>query len=190
MKSQPPSFLNNETEKPTGKLKPLSRILPLLFSIILLGYFLSQFKGYDLFFRISLPYFALALLISLVLNAFFGAYKWRSVMRLSDIQLSYWETWKLWVGLYPITFVMPFHAGHLLHAIALKKMKDINYFEAIESVGYDKYLNVVATFCLIGIGWLVAKPLHAMARTWILVCALSVVAFYLVDFRVIRSYPF
>ena len=168
----------------------LIRALPFLISILLLALLLSRFKGYHLFLQINLPLFALALFISLTLNAFLGAYKWRGVMRLSDIHAGYWETWRLWVGLYPLTFVMPFHTGHILYAVTLKKAKQVGYFEAIENVAYGKYLNVVATFCLIGIGQLVIPKAHPLARTWILLLAVAVILFYLIDHRVIRALSF
>jgi len=165
----------------------LTRFVPVLISIALLAVLLSHFEGFDLLLGIHVPLFALAVVISLALNAFVGAYKWRSVMGLSDIRAGYWEIWRLWLGLYPITFIMPFQSGHVLYAVALKKAKNVSYFAAFESVAYDKYLNVVATVALIGLGQIFIDPTHMLSNIWIALGALAVIAFYLADRHVIRA---
>ena len=162
-------------------------VLPILVSVVLLAILLFRVENLGVLLEIRRPYLPLALAASLTINVFFGAYKWRRVIALSGIRTGYWEIWRIWVGLYPITFLMPFQSGHVLYAIALKKAKNVSYFAAFESVGYDKYLNVVATVALIAVGQFVIDPDHVLARRWIMAGALAVVAFYLLDFRILRA---
>jgi uncharacterized membrane protein YbhN (UPF0104 family) len=137
--------------------------------------------------QIKIGYLLPALFFTFALNIFLGAYKWRLVMALSDIRMSYREVLRIWLGLLGMTFFMPFQSGHILYALALKKAKNLGYVESFESAGYDKYLSLVGTFGLIAVGQFFLAPEHPLARPWILYGALAVLVFYLFDSLALRA---
>lgn len=161
------------------------RLFPLFISATLLYLILSSFSGYGLLKEINILPFVLAVILALSINFFLGAFKWKRVLALSDIRLKYVETLRIWLGLYPITFIMPFQTGHVLYALAIKEAKNLGYLEAFESVAYDKYLNLVATFALIFIGQFLISEGHPLNLWWIKAGSGCVVLFYLLDELVI-----
>ena len=164
----------------------VTSVIPLLISLLVLAALLTFFRGYDLLAQVNLPLLFLALAISFAINGFLGTHKWRTVISLSGIHTGFWELWRIWVGLFPMTFFMPFQTGHALYAVALKKAKRLNWVQALETVGYDKYLSLVGTFCLIALGQSVIDPDHVLANDWILLGSLGVLVFYLLDDYALR----
>jgi hypothetical protein len=163
----------------------LRRHAPLLVSVALLTALLSRFRDYGLLLRLNPWWLALALAQSLAVNFFVGARKWQLVMRQSAIEVGYGETLGVWTGLYPLTFFMPFQSGHVLYAVALKRMKALPWFAAIESVVYDRCLTLVGAFAFLGVGQAFLERGDPFSNAWIAAGAAAVVALFFMDDRVL-----
>ena len=165
----------------------LVRLFPLVLSLVLLVVLLQRFQGGDLLLRIDPLLLVLAAAISIFLNVFVGTYKWQKVIELSGLKAGFWELWWPWTGLFAATFLMPFQTGQVLFVIALKKIKGTSYFIAIESIAYDRYLNIVALCTLIVAGQLMIPAESPMSQWWILAASLFVVLIYLFDPLLVRA---
>jgi uncharacterized membrane protein YbhN (UPF0104 family) len=140
----------------------VARFLPLVISIALLVWLLWGFQSYALLWRADKLVLAAALALSLGVIWFWGAYKWRAVLRLSGIEWRYREVLWVWIGLGPATLFMPFQTGIIAQAILLRNARRIPAAAAFENIGYDRFLNLAATCGLIvlgaGLGYAVALP--------------------------------
>jgi uncharacterized membrane protein YbhN (UPF0104 family) len=162
------------------------RVVQVLFSAGLLIALLSRVQGWDLLRRADPAMLALALVLSLATNAALGAFKWRYVLAGFGFSAGYRETWRLWVGLYPATFFMPFQTGHALYAIAVARARNVGAVRAVEGAAYDKYLNLIAACAWIAAGLLAYRSPAVTGRTWILAASLGALVFYVVDGRAFR----
>lgn len=162
-------------------LNRLLQGLPLAISLGLLALIAVRFEGYGIFAEANVALFLGALVVSLSIATALGAWKWWRVVQHCGIEATYGEIWGLWTGLLPATFVAPFQSGHLLYVVAIQRAKDLPLVRATECVAYDKWLSLIGTFVLIGVGWFFLPADHVLHHVAVPLVAWGAVGFFAVD---------
>jgi uncharacterized protein (TIRG00374 family) len=96
----------------------------------------------------------LAVFISLSVNIFLGAVKWRSILRGLGCAISFREALRVRSGCIPFKVIFPLKSSELLKAFYLKNTKSMPASRAAGSIILDKTLNVLATLAIFLIGLL------------------------------------
>jgi len=164
-----------------GMAKWLIRIVPAVVSIVLLAILFSHFTGYTILFRVNIRIVIFGAIVSVLLNIFLSAYKWQRVLLLSNIQIPYWEAWRMWAGLTSISIIMPFQSSGILYGLVLKKKKRLNYVEAFEGIGYDRYLIIIGMLVIVAVGQFFLDTSHVLAQHWIFAGATAAIGVYFFD---------
>lgn len=163
------------------------RIVPVVVSVVLLAILLSHFSDYSILLRINIPIFIFGAIVSILLNLFLSAYKWQRVLSLSNIRIPYWEAWRMWAGLTSISIIMPFQSSGILYGLILKKKKELNYVEAFEGTGYDRYLFLMGTLVFVVAGQFFLNTSHSLSQYWILAGAVAAIGFYFLDYWAFKA---
>lgn len=177
---------SNESDRGISPLQRISRYASLVVTVVLLAALLYSFEDYAIFRHVELSWLSLALVISICLNTYIGAFKWHSVMRLSGVELPWSTVWRTWSGLHAAGFFMPFQSSSLLYILALRRFHRVQTGQAIECVVYDRYLSLIGMVALVGAGQVLLPADHPFARWWIGVLCAAVVVAYFLDTQVLR----
>jgi len=94
----------------------------------------------------------LAAMISLLINVFFGAEKWRRILSDLGCPLSYREVLTIRSGCTPFKIIFPLKSSELLKAFYLKKQKKLSFGRALSSLLLDKTLNLLVTLGIFMVG--------------------------------------
>jgi hypothetical protein len=150
----------------------LRAILSIAISAGLLAYLYREYfpEARDLDINWSL--LAAGASLSLAINYGFGAYKWNLVLRQHGIQLARWDMIRIWIGIFSLGFVFPFHTGHLLFVRAVEKCGGAPFGLSLRAMVFDKGLNVLAALVLVAGGQLLLPAESALSHPLILAAAL------------------
>ncbi|MCM8786787.1 MAG: flippase-like domain-containing protein [Candidatus Omnitrophica bacterium] len=116
-----------------------------LFLLVFLFYKIDVKKIIEVLSKSNLTLIFLAIAISLSINIFFGAYKWRKILCVLDYRLSYWEALIIRSGFLPFKIISPLKSSELIKAFWLNKKKDIEFGKALSSLLFDRILNLLVT---------------------------------------------
>jgi uncharacterized protein (TIRG00374 family) len=96
----------------------------------------------------------LAVLLSLSINIFIGALKWKMILRRMNCELSFREALSIRAACAPFKVVFPLKSSELLKAFYLNKKKGMPFGRAVSSLLVEKALNILVTLCifLVGLG--------------------------------------
>lgn len=174
-------------------LRWLPRLLPIGVSAALVVLIALHFEDLELLRNVRVELLLAGMAVALGLDVLLGGLKWCFVLRAAGIVLPVRRSLFLWNGLLAASFFPPFQTGHLLYAVVVRNETGLGWYRSVEAVGYDKYLNLVATFVLIALGQLVVPPGHPLSQG--VFTALGVLVFlgYLADgllFRFLGRFPF
>ncbi len=101
----------------------------------------------------------LAVLLSLSINVFIGALKWKIILRRMNCKLSFKETLSIRAACVPFKVISPLKSSELLKAFYLNKKKNMPFGRAVSSLLVEKALNILVTLgiFLIGLGFVDPK---------------------------------
>lgn len=161
-------------------------LLPVAVSAGLLAFIWNEFGELSILRDANWGLVAVAAALSITINVYVGAFKWRQTIALCGIEVSARDVRRLWTGLLPATFFTPFQSGHLLYAVALWRGSRATIVEATECVAYDKYLSLIGTFGLVAVGQAFLPEGHVAGRWWILAGSIAAVVAYFLDGLVLK----
>ncbi len=98
--------------------------------------------------------FLLAVSISLSVNIFLGAAKWRRILLALGFPLPFKEVLSIWSGCLPLKVVFPVKSSELFKAFYLQKQRGFLFMRAVSSIVLDKTLNLLVTLGIFLIGLL------------------------------------
>jgi len=118
----------------------------------------------------------LAVLISLAVNVFLGAEKWRRILSALGCRLPYREVLSIRTGCIPFKILFPLKASELLKALYLDRRGKLSFSRSVGSLILDKVLNllVVITIAVIGLAF-VDIPVSRLMLLFILLLTLLTV---------------
>ncbi len=96
----------------------------------------------------------IAVLISLSVNIFVGALKWRRILSVLGCSLPYREVVAIRTGCIPFKVLFPLKSSELLKALYLDRTGRIGFLPAVSSLMVDKALNLLILFGLASSGLL------------------------------------
>ncbi len=121
-------------------------ILYLLFSKIDAGKTIDSLKSCNLWLV------GLAMLISLFINVFFGAEKWRRILSAMGCRLPYRQILSIRTGCIPFKVISPLKSSELLKALYLDRQKKLSFTRSTGSLILDKMLNLLVVIPIAVIG--------------------------------------
>lgn len=117
----------------------------------------------------------LAIFISLSVNIFLGAVKWRSILSGLKYNLSFREVFYIRSGCLPLKVIFPLKSSELLKAFYLKRRDRIPAARAVSSIVLDKTLNILTLMIIFLIGLFATKI--ALPRVFALSALLLITLF-------------
>ena len=123
--------------------------MPMVVSVGLLAYLLQQFPPTDVLKRADPLVLLGAMLLSLVCNFGFGILRWSLLLRLAGCTVPWANLCRVWIGLYPLSALMPMQSGHLLYIPALRSLGGLRWRDALLLTALDKALNITALGLLV-----------------------------------------
>ncbi|MFP4445108.1 MAG: lysylphosphatidylglycerol synthase transmembrane domain-containing protein [Desulfosudaceae bacterium] len=139
------------------KLRPaiLRFVIPFLISGGILLLLIQRIDGNALLnslaqsqMRLLLP----AVLISVLVNIFLGAVKWRRILQNLGCRLPFAEVLSLRTGCIPFKLVFPMKSSELLKAAYLARGQRLCFTRSVSSLLLDKALNLFVIVCLALLG--------------------------------------
>jgi hypothetical protein len=118
---------------------------------------------------------ALACLLSLAINVFLGAFKWRMILGRMGCGLTQSEALSIRSACIPFNVVFPMKSSELLKASYLRLKKGIPFARGVSSILVDKVLNIFVTLCLFLVGLSLAEmdiPRYAPAAVALAILAI------------------
>jgi len=149
----------------------LRTVLSIAISAGLLAYLYNEYIVEASALEINWGLLAAGAAVSLAINYGFGAYKWDLVLRLHGIRLARWDMIRIWVGIFSLGFVFPFHTGHLLFVRAVQKCGGVSFGLGLRAMVFDKGLNILAALLLVVAGQLLLPAESSLSHPLILVGA-------------------
>lgn len=124
----------------------------------------------------------LAVLVSLSVNIFFGAEKWRRILAALGCPLPYREALAIRTACIPFKIIFPLKSSELLKALYLDRRGKLSFTRATGSLILDKTLNflVIIPIALIGMTFV---DLHISGIALLFVLALILLTVYSTLFR-------
>ena len=131
-------------------------IVPLAVSVIILFMLfrtIDASKTLDVLQRSNIWLVGLAVSISLSVNIFFGAEKWRRILVALGCRLPYREILAIRTGCIPFKVLFPLKSAELLKAVYLDRRGRLPFTRSISSLILDKVLNllVVVPIAIVGL---------------------------------------
>ena len=135
---------------------------------------------------INIKLFILASFISIFVNLFLGADKWRRILKNLGYFISYKEALFIMVTSNPIKFILPFKSGEITKALYLNRLKSFKFEKAFSSIMFDKFLNLLGTVILLAIGTFFFRINLSLRIFVYLFIIISIAA--VLDFKHLRLY--
>lgn len=131
---------------PKPLIKKLRFVIPLVISLLILyvlslridiGKTVTALRGCDV------GLVGLAMTISLSINIFFGAEKWRRILAALGCRLPYREALSIRTGCIPFKVLFPLKSSELLKAVYLDRRGRLSFTRSTSSLLLDKMLNLL-----------------------------------------------
>lgn len=137
-------------------IKRLHFIFPLAVSLIILYCLFLKIDIRKTFLSLQgcdIKLVGLAVLLSLSINLFLGAEKWRRILAAMGCRLPYREVLSIRTGCIPFKILLPLKSSELLKAIYLDRRGKLSFSRSTSSLLLDKVLNllVVIPIAIIGL---------------------------------------
>ena len=103
-------------------------------------------------FSSDLQLILLTVFISLAVNIFWGALKWKRILFALGYPLSFKEVLSIRSGCLPLKIVFPLKTSELIKAYYLEKQRNLPFMRGLSSILLDKMLNLLVTLGIFLIG--------------------------------------
>lgn len=126
-------------------------------SFLIFWFLLSKIDAQGVVSTISnsdLKLILLAMSISLLINVFFGAEKWRRILFQLRCPLPYREVLSIRSGCIPFKVIFPLKSSEALKVFYLHKKKNLSFGRSASSILLDKTLNLLVTLAILLLGLL------------------------------------
>lgn len=130
-------------------------LIPFGLSTVLLSLLIYQVDGTAILASLKksrLHLLVLAVIISLLINIFAGALKWRRILSALGCRLPFYEVLSIRTGCIPFKIVFPMKSSELLKAVYLSRRGHLSFTRSVSSLALDKILNLFVVICVALIG--------------------------------------